>query len=77
MLTLKASHHLRTARLLKGFRTLATSTGLSRAVAAGRQLGREEVALAGREARRRWLAQGWQEHCRSCRRLPGGLWVTP
>jgi hypothetical protein len=77
MLTLKASHHLRTARLLKGFRTLATATGLSRAAAARRQLYREEVALAGREARRRWLARGWQEHCRSGRRRPGGVWVMP
>ena len=77
MLTIKASQHLRTAGLLKGFRACPTSTGISRAPAARRRLCLEETALARREARRRWLAQGWQDHCWFCRRRQEPIWVMP
>jgi hypothetical protein len=75
MLTLKDCHHLRTASVIKGFRACPTSTGISRAPAAGRRRGQEEAALARREARRRWLAQDWQDHLWFCRRRQGLVWV--
>jgi hypothetical protein len=73
MLTLKSSHHLKTMRHLKSFRSCRTATGRCMWRAEVSRIYQEEVALINRELRRRWLAEAWKCHQRGWRplSLPG------
>ena len=78
MLTIRNSDQMRTMRNVKSYRSSRTSTGVSRELAERRRLFQEEAALAQREWRRRWLAQGWGEHLWYCRlQRQGAPWVMP
>ena len=66
MLTLKNSQQLRTMRHLPSFRSCPTNTGRPMWRAELARIYQEEVALANRELRRRWLAEAWRLHLRSC-----------
>jgi hypothetical protein len=65
MLTLKTSQQLRTMRHLKSFRSCPTNTGRLMWRAELARIYQEDVALANRELRRRWLAEAWRQHLRS------------
>ena len=67
MLTLRNSGHLRTMRHLKSFRSCPTNTGRLMWRAELARIYQEDVALANRELRRRWLAEAWRQHLRECR----------
>ena len=67
MLTIRNSHHLRTLRHLKSFRSCPTATGRSMWRVEVSRIYQEEVALINRELRRRWLAATWSSHARACR----------
>lgn len=67
MIIIKNSDHLRTMRHLRGFRSCRTATGMPMWRAELSRIYQEEVALGNRELRRRWLADAWRGHLRSCR----------
>lgn len=67
MLTLKNSQQLRTMRHLPSFRSCPTNTGRPMWRAELARIYQEDVALANRELRRRWLAEAWRHHLRGCR----------
>lgn len=62
MLTNKSSAHIPTSRLIRGFRSGPTSTGLSLHHAEARRNYQERIALANRRLRRAWLERRWSEH---------------
>jgi hypothetical protein len=62
MLMLRTSDQIRGARILKGFRSCAASTGVPGRGAEARRAAQAEISLANRELRRRWLARQWKAH---------------
>jgi len=67
MLTPKSTGHIRTSRNVKSFRSCRHMTGVRMIGVELGQIAVENERLAGRERRRRWLAEQWREHLLSAK----------
>jgi hypothetical protein len=74
MLALQTSGHVRSRRVIKSFRALRHSVGLSSAHLDRARIAPEEEGLAARQARRKRLAGWWDEHFEGA---AGSLRVLP